>query len=301
MDKALVVGAGLIHAAVGNGEEIAEVKGELVVISADCLFFRADYKALAGDADVLADLCQVFIFVIDQGKGCAKAHGGAVCGDSARSDGDPGLFHSADHHVGALDHSAVQDLGTALSVGLHHGNSACKAHALALAAHCPCQGLGCQKAGEPVVQILSENGICRNALVGAELAGELHIGLVVIDAYRHAHGDHAGVDQGVERGGNACAGGVGPVICAVFGPGVNALCAVVAGDLRVGLVGGDIDAHSRGDVHRVFGESGQILRDIAGVCQRVVYGLVFGRVFVRQVQAQRAQHHGHQGAVGNAG
>ena len=301
MDKALVVGAGLIHAAVRDGEEIAHVEGELVVISGDRQLFRADFQALAGDAYVLADLCQVFIFVIDQGKGCADSHGGAVCGESAGSDRDSGLFHSADHQVAALDDGVVQDLGAALSVGFHHGYGACKAYAAAFAAHCPCQGLGCQKAGEPVVQILSENGVCRNAVLCAEAAGELHVGLVVIDAYRHAHGDHICVYQGIERGSNACAGGIGPVVCAVFGPGVDALGAVVAADLRIGLVGGDIDAHCRGDVHRVVGEAGHILRKASGVGQRVVYGAAACIGIVRQLLAQRAQHHGHQRAVAQCG
>ena len=300
MDEALVVGTGLIHAAVRNGEELIEVEGELVVISGNSLLFRLDFQALGSDACVLANLCQVFIFVIDKCKGCAEPHGGAAYAESAGSDRDPGLFHSLDHHIAAVYHGAVQDPGTALSVSLHHGHSARKAHALALAAYCPCQGLGCQKACEPVVQILSENGIRRNAFGTPEITGELNVGLIVVDAYSHTHGENICVDRGVGGRCYACAGSIGAVVCAIFGPGINALCAEIAVDQSLGLVGSDIDTHGRSNVHGVLIELLNILSGSTGVGQSVVCGFVVCCGSGGQIQAQRAQHHGHQGAVADA-
>ena len=307
MDQALVVGAGLIHTAVGNGEQIGQVEGEHIVLRGNRLLFRLDFQALGGDVGVLADFCQILVVVIDEGKGRADAHGGAACDHSAGSDGDSGLLHRLDHNVNivvflnaAFYHSAFQNLGAALSVGLHHGYGACQAGGLALAAHGSRQGLGCQKAREPVVQILSENGVGFHAVVGGKLAGQLRVSLVVIDADRHGHGDHIRVDRRIGGSRDVHAGGVGAVVRAVFRLGVHALSAVLTVHQRLGLVRRDIDAHSRGDIHGVLIELVNALRGSAGAVQSLVRGAVVRSGSVGQVQAQHAQHQGHQGAVADA-
>ena len=301
VDESLVVGAGLIHAAIRNGEKIFKIEGELVVVLSNRLLFGLDLQALCGDTCVLADLCQIFIFVIDQGKGCADTHGGAARTERISSDRDFGLFHSLDHHIAAVYHGAVQDLGAALSVSLHYGNGTRKTPGLALAAHGSRQGLGCQKARKPVVQILSENGVGRNTLRGVDCAGELNIGLIVVGADCHAHRDNIGVDQGVHGSRNACSGSVGAVVCAVFSPGIHDLCGEVAFDLRLCLVGSDIDTHSRRNIHGVVGEAGHILSRITGIGQSAAYRITARSGIARQVQVQRAQHHGHQRTLGHTG
>ena len=123
----------------------------------------------------------------------------------------------------------------------------------------------------------------------------------MVDADCHAHGDHIGVDQGVQGSRNACSGSVGAVVCTVFSPGIHALGGKVAANQSLGLVGSDIDTHSRGNIHGIVGEIGQILSHIAGIGQSVIYGTVACSGIVRQLQTQRAEHHGHQGAVGSSG
>ena len=300
MDEALVVGAGLIHASVRNGKEILEVEGELVVISGNRLLFRRDFQAAGGDGCALADFGKIDVLVIDQREGSADAHAGAAGGDAAGSDRDFGLFHGAHHHVAAVHHGAVQDLGAALSIGLDHGHGARKTHGISLASHCACQGLGCQKARELAVQILSENGIGRDAAFGAEIAGKRSVCLIVVDTDSDTHGEHIGIDQGVEGLRNACAGGIGAVVRAVFRPGVNALCGKAAADQSLGLMGSNIDTHSRGNIHRGAGEPGRILSGSTGFLQRLVCGAVGHSGTGGKVQAQHAHHHGHQGAAANA-
>ena len=300
MDEALVVGAGLIHASVRNGKEILEVEGELVVISGNRLLFRRDFQAAGGDGCALADFGEIDVLVIDQREGSADAHAGAASGDAAGSDRDFGLFHGAHHHVAAVHHGAVQDPGAALSVGLDHGHGARKAHGISLAAHCACQRLGCQKARELAVQILSENSIGRDAAFGAEIAGKRSVRLIVVDTDGHAHGEHIGIDQGVERLRNACAGSIGAVVRAVFRPGVNVLREEAAADQGLGLMGSNIDTHSRGNIHRGAGEPGRILSGSTGFLQRLVCGVVGHSGTGGKIQAQHAHHHGHQGAAANA-
>ena len=300
MDEALVVGAGLIHAAVRNGEEIFKIEGELVVINGNRLFFCLDLQAVCRDLYTLADLCQVFIFVIDQCKGCTDTHGGASSADTAGSDRDLGFLHSLDNHIAAVYHGAVQDLGTALSVSLHHGHGTCKTHAASLAAHCAREGLGCQKTRKPAVQILSEDGVRCDTVGGTEVAGKLNVSLIVVDTDCRTHGKNICVDKGINGLRNACAGGVGAVVCAIFHSGVNALRGEAAADPGIGPVGSDIDTHSRGNVHSGAGETGQILKASTGFLQSVVRGLVIHSWIGRQVQTQHAQHHGHQGAVAHA-
>ena len=78
MDESLFVGADLIHAAVRNGKEIGKVEGELIVICGNCLLFCFDFQTLGGDLCALANLGQIGVVVIDQGKGCADTHGRAA-------------------------------------------------------------------------------------------------------------------------------------------------------------------------------------------------------------------------------
>ena len=123
----------------------------------------------------------------------------------------------------------------------------------------------------------------------------------MVDADCHARGDHIGIDKRIQGLSHTCTGGVGAVVCAVFSPGIHALCGEVAANPSLGLVGSDIDTHSCGNIHGGVGERGQILSHIAGIGQSVIYGTVACSGIVRQLQAQRTEHHGHQGAVGSSG
>ena len=300
MDKALV--GATIRAAFRNGEEILPVEGELVVIRGNCLLFRTDFQALRGDGCVFADLCQILIFIIDEGKGRAEAYSAAAYVESAGSDRDSGLFHSLDHHIAAGYLRVVENTGTALSEGLHHGHGEGETHALSLAAHCPCQGLGRKQTRESAVQILCEDGVRRNAVGCGNLPVEHCVGLIVVNTDCHADRNHIGIDQGVNVGGrNVCAGGIGAVVRPVFGFGIYALGGEAAANPRLGLVGSDIDTHSRGNVHGVLIEPGQILRGSTGILQCVARGFVVRCGSVGQIQPQRTQYHSHQRAVGHAG
>ena len=298
MNEALV--GVIIRAALRNIEKITEVEGEPVVVGSHRLFFRSDFQTPGIDNRFLADLCQVFILIIDKGKGGANAQDALTNVKAAGSDRDFGLLQSLDHHVAAENPGAFQNLGTGLAVGLHHGHGAGDAYALALAAQGPCQGLGCQKARESAVQVLPENGVGRHALSSGKLAGQLHVCLIVVDAYRHTQGDHTVVDKGEGGRIHGLAGSVGTVVRAVFGLGIHAPGGVFAADGSLGLVSSDIDTHSRGDIDAVLTELLNRLGRGAGSAQGVVGGGIVHGGSGGQVQAQHAHHHGHQGAAPNA-
>ena len=294
-----------------HGKERIPAEGEGVVVCVHGELLGLDRKRIRRHGRALADAGREFIFCVDEREGRADARRSARGGEAAGSDGQLGLVLRRDGDVAAAHRGVFGDLRKTPGVADEDGDRAGEADLAAGAADAARERLRAEQAAILAIHVLGDGGgnahvavVLRGGRVarGGDFAIHGGVGLIAVDAHRHAHGDVVGVPGGDGHGG---AGAQRAVVGAVLGVHVHRLRGEAAANLRRGDVFGDGRARGGGDVdllallgalvERLAGRAAGILRNRA---HGVGGGAGGGRV-ARQHDVELLHQHGEQRHAGN--
>ena len=258
-DVVQVVGQGDVHEAlvglahggvlVGNGEQVAPVKGELIHALVHQGPVGGDGEAVGLGGEIIAHLGVDVAEGMQHGKGRANAHRLRADVGAQGADGQLAQVLGGDAHVApGVDGHVVAHQGQGVGFVGEHGHRAGHAQrALHAGGDGGRHGLGAHVAGVVAGEVLGGVGGDGNFLCRVQGHAARHIGLGCVLIEGHGHGCRHGVGP-CGRGGHGGAGGPVAEVDHVFGLGLHV--ARLRGDIAQDACQGVVLGEGQGDGRR---------------------------------------------------